>query len=122
MSKVRKTDKESKEIEKLKYKIGNRLFALRDDEKISQFKLADKIYIEPGTICDYERGKSLIPIYNLLKYSSYYNVTTDFLINGTKPTLTDEIAFLLMDLDESTLQHIIEYIRFLYINRSVNAK
>lgn len=119
MAKPKKSVEELKEINKLKEEIGARLFNLRD-EKISQLKLADKIDIEPGKISDYERGKSLIPIDNLRRFASYYNVTTDYLINGTKPTLNDEIALLLKSLDDTSLQQAIVYIRFLhYIQNKV---
>ncbi len=117
MAKPKKSKEELKEIQKLKDEIGKRLYVLRG-KKPSQFELANMIDIDPGKISDYERGKSLIPIDNLRKFASYYHVTTDYLINGNKPTLNDEIALLLKSLDDTSLQQAIVYIRFLHYIQS----
>ncbi|MBR0093513.1 MAG: helix-turn-helix transcriptional regulator [Lachnospiraceae bacterium] len=41
--------------------------------------MADYLNIGQRTYCDYERGKTRIPVDSLLKLARYYNVSVDYI-------------------------------------------
>lgn len=64
------------------YKIfGMRLKELRKDEKLTQEELAEKMKVSKTTIVNYENGNRKVPLEMVVKFSKYFNVTVDSLLD-----------------------------------------
>lgn len=74
--------------------IGNKIKALRVSLGMSQEQLAEKLELSSKSIYRYESGKSIPQTYELCKLSTFFDVSTDFLLGiiGYKDQL-DEIKF-----------------------------
>ena len=59
-------------MEALKY--NERIRAIREDNDLTQQKVADLLNIGQRTYADYESGKTRIPIDNIMILAKYYNV------------------------------------------------
>ena len=70
----------------MKYK--ERIREIREDNFLTQQKVADLLNIGQRTYADYESGKTRIPIDNLLILAKYYNVSMDY-ISGASNVLTE---------------------------------
>ena len=60
-----------------------RLKDLREDNDLTQRELADKLHISQNTYSQYENGVRQLPIEKLIKLSSIYNVSTDYILRLT---------------------------------------
>ena len=60
-------------------KYNERIRELREDYYYTQQHIADLLHIGQRTYCDYESGKTRIPIDNLLILAKYYNVSMDYI-------------------------------------------
>lgn len=60
-------------------KYNERIREVREDNSLTQQKIADFLNIGQRTYADYESGKTRIPIDNLLKLAKFYNLSMDYL-------------------------------------------
>lgn len=60
-----------------------RIRELREDNMYTQQKIADLLGIGQRTYCDYESGKTRIPVDSLIKLASFYNVSMDYISGVT---------------------------------------
>lgn len=60
-----------------------RLRDLREDADLTQKKLAEMLHICQNTYCQYENGQRQIPIACLIKLSSIYGVSVDYILELT---------------------------------------
>ncbi|MBQ6735757.1 MAG: helix-turn-helix transcriptional regulator [Lachnospiraceae bacterium] len=58
---------------------NERIREIREDHSLTQQAIADFLNIGQRTYCDYERGKTRIPVDSLLKLARYYNVSVDYI-------------------------------------------
>ncbi len=61
-----------------------RLKDLREDNELTQSKLAEYLHIRQNTYSQYECGQRQVPLDILIKLADYYNVTLDYLVGRTK--------------------------------------
>lgn len=64
-------------------KYNERIRELREDAFLTQQKIADMLHIGQRTYCDYESGKTRIPVDSLLILSKYYNVSLDYITGAS---------------------------------------
>ena len=62
---------------------NERIRELREDNSLTQQKVADLLHIGQRTYADYESGKTRIPIDNLLILAKYYNVSLDYITGAS---------------------------------------
>ena len=62
-----------------------RLRSLREEKKLTQQQLADRLFIAQRTYSRYETGERAVPLEVLVEISKFYDVSTDYLLK-----LTDE--------------------------------
>ena len=60
-----------------------RIRNLREDNDLTQIKLAGELYISPRTYARYEHGDRNIPPEVLIEISNYYGVSIDYLLGCT---------------------------------------
>jgi transcriptional regulator with XRE-family HTH domain len=60
-------------------KYNERIREIREDNSITQQKIADLLHIGQRTYADYESGKTRIPVESLLKLARFYNVSMDYI-------------------------------------------
>lgn len=78
-----------KEVYKLE--AGAQIKKYRNDMKLSQEELAEKIYVSRQTISNWETGKNYPDIHSLLLLSTLFNVSLDQLIKGDVEIMKEEI-------------------------------
>ena len=66
-------------------KYNERIREIREDNSLTQQKIADLLHIGQRTYADYENGKTKIPIDSLLILARFYNVSMDY-ISGASNT------------------------------------
>ena len=59
---------------------GELLRELREDKRITQKELAQKICVTVGTIFNYENDQHLPDIEKLIMLANFFNVSTDYLL------------------------------------------
>ena len=52
---------------------------IREDNSLTQQKVADLLHVGQRTYADYESGKTRIPVDSLLILARYYNVSVDYI-------------------------------------------
>ncbi len=57
----------------------SRLISLRKKSHLTQKHVAELLKISPRTYCDYESGRSRIPLEYLIKLAKYYNVDLNYI-------------------------------------------
>ena len=70
-----------KEVLNMKY--NERIRNIREDNFLTQQKVADLLHIGQRTYADYESGKTRIPIDNILILAQYYNVSMDYITGAS---------------------------------------
>ena len=60
-------------------KYNERIRALREDHDLSQTAVAEMLSIGQRTYCDYELGKTRIPVDSLIVLAKHYDVSMDFI-------------------------------------------
>ena len=60
-------------------KYSERIRALREDRDLTQSQIADLLQIGQRTYCDYELGKTRIPVDSLIVLAKFYNVSMDYI-------------------------------------------
>ena len=58
---------------------AERIRALREDKNLSQSEIALLINVGQRTYCDYELGKTRIPVDSLIILAKFYNVSMDYI-------------------------------------------
>lgn len=66
---------------------AERIRALREDKDKSQVEVAALLGVGQRTYCDYELGKTRIPVDSLMILAKFYNVSMDY-ICGLSDTRT----------------------------------
>ena len=59
---------------------SERIKELRKEMRLSQKQLADEIGISQSVLCDYENNKSEPTVSVILKLSTFFDVSTDYLL------------------------------------------
>ena len=63
--------------------IGNRIATLRKDHKLTQYELADTLYVTHQAVSKWENGKSLPSIEILYELTQLFHITIDQLLDDT---------------------------------------
>lgn len=58
---------------------NERIREIREDNSLTQQKVADLLHVGQRTYADYESGKTRIPVDSLLILARYYNVSVDYI-------------------------------------------
>ena len=64
-------------------KYAKRVRELREDADLSQAFVAELLQVGQRTYCDYELGKTRIPVDRLIALAKYYNVSLDYICGLT---------------------------------------
>ncbi len=67
---------------------NERIREMREDNFLTQQKIADLLHIGQRTYADYESGKTRIPVDSLIILARYYNVSLDY-ISGASDIKTE---------------------------------
>ncbi|MBQ3558245.1 MAG: helix-turn-helix transcriptional regulator [Agathobacter sp.] len=62
---------------------NERIREIREDNALTQQKVADLLNIGQRTYADYESGKTRIPIDNIMKLARFYNVSMDYITGAS---------------------------------------
>ncbi len=65
----------------MKYK--ERIREIREDNSLTQQRIADLLHIGQRTYSDYESGKTRIPIDNIMILARFYNVSMDYITGAS---------------------------------------
>lgn len=89
---------------------GEILAELRQDRKMTQKELAQKMFVTVGTISNYENGVHFPDVEKLIALADFFDVTTDYLLGRCKlnfsPDVFDEVI-----VEESTVGSLIRDVR-----------
>ena len=58
---------------------ADRIRTLREDHDLSQSRIAELLNVGQRTYCDYEHGKTRIPVDSLIKLAQFYDVSMDYI-------------------------------------------
>ena len=58
---------------------NERIREIREDNSLTQQKVADLLHVGQRTYADYESGKTRIPVDSLLILARYYNVSVEYI-------------------------------------------
>ena len=61
-----------------------RIRSLREDHDMTQTQIAELLQIGQRTYCDYELGKTRIPVDSLIILARHYNVCMDYICGLTR--------------------------------------
>ena len=64
-------------------KYNERIREIREDNHITQQKVADLLHIGQRTYADYESGKTRIPVDSLIILAKHYNVSMDYITGAS---------------------------------------
>lgn len=64
-------------------KYNERIREIREDNSLTQQKVADLLKVGQRTYADYESGKTRIPIDNIMTLAKYYNVSLDYITGAS---------------------------------------
>lgn len=64
-------------------KYNERIREIREDNSLTQQKVADLLNIGQRTYADYESGKTRIPIDNIMILAQFYNVSMDYITGAS---------------------------------------
>ena len=62
---------------------NERIRQIREEQFLTQQKIADILHIGQRTYSDYESGKTRIPVASLLILAKYYNVSMDYITGAS---------------------------------------
>lgn len=60
-----------------------RIRAIREDNDLTQQRVADLLGVGQRTYADYESGKTRIPVERLLVLAKFYNVSMDYITGAS---------------------------------------
>lgn len=69
--------------------LGDKLIALRKENKISQEKLAEELDVTRQTVSNWENYKSYPDISTIVKISNIFNISLDILLKGDTKMISD---------------------------------
>ncbi len=58
---------------------AERIRSLREDDDKTQAQIASLLKVGQRTYCDYEKGKTRIPVDSLIVLAEFYNVSMDYI-------------------------------------------
>ena len=58
---------------------NERIRDIREDNYLTQQRIADLLHVGPRTYADYESGKTRIPVDSLMILARFYNVSMDYI-------------------------------------------
>ena len=58
---------------------ADRIRSLREDADKTQSQIAALLQVGQRTYCDYEKGKTRIPVDSLILLAKFYNVSVDYI-------------------------------------------
>ena len=64
-------------------KYNERIREIREDNSLTQQKIADLLHIGQRTYADYESGKTRTPVDSLLILARFYDVSLDFITGAS---------------------------------------
>ena len=64
-------------------KYNERIREIREENSLTQQKIADRLHIGQRTYADYESGKTRIPVDSLLILAKFYNVSMDYITGAS---------------------------------------
>ncbi|MDE6943493.1 MAG: helix-turn-helix domain-containing protein [Lachnospiraceae bacterium] len=64
-------------------KYNERIREIREDNSLTQQKIADLLHIGQRTYADYESGKTRIPVDSLLILARFYDVSLDYITGAS---------------------------------------
>ncbi|MBO5278683.1 MAG: helix-turn-helix transcriptional regulator [Lachnospiraceae bacterium] len=64
-------------------KYNERIREIREDRNLTQQKVADLLHVGQRTYCDYESGKTRIPIESILILAKFYDVSVDYITGAS---------------------------------------
>lgn len=64
-------------------KYNERIREIREDNSLTQQKIANLLNIGQRTYADYESGKTRIPIDNIMILAKFYNVSMDYITGAS---------------------------------------
>lgn len=64
-------------------KYNERIREIREDNSLTQQKVADLLNVGQRTYSDYESGKTRIPTDNIIILARFYNVSLDYIIGAS---------------------------------------
>lgn len=64
-------------------KYNERIREIREDNSLTQQKIADLLHIGQRTYADYESDKARIPVDNLFILARFYNVSMDYITGAS---------------------------------------
>ena len=64
-------------------KYNERIREIREDNHLTQQKIADLLHMGQRTYADYESGKTRIPVDNLLILAKFYNLSMDYITGAS---------------------------------------
>lgn len=62
---------------------NERIREIREEHSFTQQKIADLLHVGQRTYCDYECGKTRIPIDNIMILAKFYNVSMDYITGAS---------------------------------------
>ena len=62
---------------------NERIRQIREEQFLTQQKIADILHIGPRTYSDYDSGNTRIPVDSLLILAKYYNVSIDYITGAS---------------------------------------
>lgn len=117
--------------------VGERLRVLRESAGKTQGEISKLLGTTQQIYSRYETGKNELPLHHLLTLSSYYNVSTDYLLGRisyqrlpadfAKPLIPDvtigEFVFRVSSFSNLSKKRLIEYVNFLtFLENSAKKK
>lgn len=73
-------------------KIGKWLKSLRENENMSQEKLADMLGVDRRTIINYEKGRTMIPAYFLYKCARTFGVSASYILGNDSDVISKKLV------------------------------
>ena len=64
-------------------KYNKRIREIREDNFLTQQKVADLLHVGQRTYADYESGKTRIPLDSILILAKFYNVSVDYITGAS---------------------------------------
>lgn len=64
-------------------KYNERIREIREDNSLTQQKIADLLHIGQRTYADYESGKTRIPVDSLLILAQFYDISLDYITGAS---------------------------------------
>lgn len=64
-------------------KYNEQIRRIREDNGLTQQRVADLLHVGQRTYSDYESGKTRIPVDSLLLLAEYYNVSMDYITGAS---------------------------------------